>query len=148
MRIGVGITEDPGTNNEARQELTTEVDLRNSIMKIVRRFVKDESGATLPLAMMMIVIIGVMGAGLLTFASRRSEFRDRGKPGAKSLRTGRRRGCGRQETLTHCGDCSTQSVCTITTTTPPTTRHPVVGILPGEGRYDPERPQGERHDTK
>ena len=39
-------------------------------MKIVRRFVKDELGATLPLAMMMIVIIGVMGAGLLTFVSR------------------------------------------------------------------------------
>jgi hypothetical protein len=38
-------------------------------MKIARRFVKNELGATLPLAMMMIVIIGVMGAGLLTFVS-------------------------------------------------------------------------------
>jgi hypothetical protein len=29
VRIDVGITVDPGTNNEATQELTTEVDLRN-----------------------------------------------------------------------------------------------------------------------
>ena len=36
----------------------------------VRRFVKDESGMTLGLAMMMIVLIGAMGAGLLTFVSR------------------------------------------------------------------------------
>src|SRR5829696_1547377 len=36
-------------------------------MKIVRRVVKNELGSTLPLAMMMVVIIGVMGAGLLTF---------------------------------------------------------------------------------
>jgi hypothetical protein len=36
----------------------------------MRRFVKDESGMTLGLAMMMIVLIGVMGAGLLTFASK------------------------------------------------------------------------------
>jgi hypothetical protein len=36
----------------------------------VLRFLKDESGMTLGLAMMMIVLIGVMGAGLLTFASR------------------------------------------------------------------------------
>ena len=29
VRIDVGIAVDPGTNNEAPQELTTEVDLRN-----------------------------------------------------------------------------------------------------------------------
>jgi Tfp pilus assembly protein PilX len=39
-------------------------------MKLERRFVKDELGATLALAMMMIVIIGIMGAGLLTFVTR------------------------------------------------------------------------------
>ncbi len=37
---------------------------------LARRFVKDESGMTLGLAMMMILLISVMGAGLLTFASR------------------------------------------------------------------------------
>src|SRR5918999_1204129 len=39
-------------------------------MRAARRFVVDESGMTLPLAMIMIVLIGVMGAGLLSFASR------------------------------------------------------------------------------
>src|SRR5918999_1755356 len=39
-------------------------------MRAARRFVEDESGMTLPLAMIMIVLIGVMGAGLLSFASR------------------------------------------------------------------------------
>src|SRR5215212_6545970 len=39
-------------------------------MKIARRFVKDESGMTLALAIMMIVLIGVMGAGLLSFVNR------------------------------------------------------------------------------
>jgi hypothetical protein len=39
-------------------------------MRVARRFVEDESGMTLPLAMIMIVLIGVMGAGLLSFASR------------------------------------------------------------------------------
>ena len=39
------------------------------MMKAARRFVEDESGMTLALAIMMIVIIGVMGAGLLTFVS-------------------------------------------------------------------------------
>lgn len=38
-------------------------------MGTIRRFVDDESGMTLALAMIMIVLIGVMGAGLLTFAS-------------------------------------------------------------------------------
>ena len=38
-------------------------------MKIARRLVADESGMTLALAIMMIVIIGVMGAGLLTFVN-------------------------------------------------------------------------------
>src|SRR5918998_4835779 len=33
----------------------------------LRRFVRDESGMTMALAMMMVLIIGVMGAGLLTF---------------------------------------------------------------------------------
>lgn len=32
------------------------------------RFVKDESGIALPVAIMMVVLVGVMGAGLLTFA--------------------------------------------------------------------------------
>ena len=36
-------------------------------MITARRFVKDESGMTLALAVIMIVLIGVMGAGLLTF---------------------------------------------------------------------------------
>ena len=39
-------------------------------MKTARRFVNDESGITLALAIIMIVLIGVMGAGLLTFVSR------------------------------------------------------------------------------
>ncbi len=39
-------------------------------MRVARRFVDDESGMTLPLAMIMIVLIGVMGAGLLAFANR------------------------------------------------------------------------------
>ncbi len=37
---------------------------------MMRRFVKDESGMTMGLAIMMIALIGVMGAGLLTFASK------------------------------------------------------------------------------
>src|SRR3712207_3412400 len=39
-------------------------------MRMARRFVNDESGMTMALAMMIIVLIGVMGAGLLTFVSR------------------------------------------------------------------------------
>jgi hypothetical protein len=39
-------------------------------VRIVRRVVRDESGMTMALAMMMILLIGVMGAGLLTFVSR------------------------------------------------------------------------------
>ena len=39
-------------------------------MKTARRFVDDESGMTMALAIMMILLIGVMGAGLLTFVSR------------------------------------------------------------------------------
>ena len=39
-------------------------------MKTARRFVNDESGITMALAIIMIVLIGVMGAGLLTFVSR------------------------------------------------------------------------------
>ncbi|CAN5782516.1 hypothetical protein BH18ACT11_BH18ACT11_15530 [soil metagenome] len=39
-------------------------------MRTARRFVKDESGITLALAIMMILLLGVMGAGLLTFVSR------------------------------------------------------------------------------
>ena len=35
-----------------------------------RRFVNEESGMTLALALIMIVLIGVMGAGLLTFVNR------------------------------------------------------------------------------
>ena len=38
-------------------------------MRTVRRLGKDESGMTLGLAMVMVVLIGVMGAGLLTFVS-------------------------------------------------------------------------------
>ncbi|HET7480770.1 MAG TPA: hypothetical protein VFJ72_14790 [Rubrobacteraceae bacterium] len=37
---------------------------------MVRRLLKDESGMTMALAVMMVVIIGVMGAGLLTFTMR------------------------------------------------------------------------------
>ena len=36
---------------------------------MVRRLIKDESGATMGLAVIMIVLIGVMGAGLLTFVA-------------------------------------------------------------------------------
>src|SRR4051812_32976851 len=36
-------------------------------MRTARRFVYDESGMTMALAVIMIVLIGVMGAGLLTF---------------------------------------------------------------------------------
>src|SRR5687767_5375814 len=39
-------------------------------MKTARRFVNEESGMALPLAVIMIVLLGVMGAGLLTFVSR------------------------------------------------------------------------------
>lgn len=39
-------------------------------MRVARRFVGDESGMTLALAMIMIVIIGAMGAGLLAFVNR------------------------------------------------------------------------------
>jgi hypothetical protein len=34
---------------------------------MVRRFIRDESGMTLALSVMMVLLIGVMGAGLLTF---------------------------------------------------------------------------------
>ena len=36
-------------------------------MRSTRRFVRDESGMTLAMAMIMVVLIGAMGAGLLTF---------------------------------------------------------------------------------
>src|SRR5687767_853706 len=39
-------------------------------MTTTRRFVKDESGMVMVLAIIMIVLLGVMGAGLLTFADR------------------------------------------------------------------------------
>ena len=39
-------------------------------MRTAKRFVRDESGMTLALAMMMILIMGVMGAGLLTFVGK------------------------------------------------------------------------------
>src|SRR5829696_6381200 len=39
-------------------------------MRTARRFVKDESGMTMALAVMMILLLGVMGAGLLTFVNR------------------------------------------------------------------------------
>ena len=39
-------------------------------MTMVRRFVNDESGMTMGLAVIMILLLGVMGAGLLTFVSR------------------------------------------------------------------------------
>ena len=39
-------------------------------MRTARRFVNDESGMTMALAVIMIVLLGVMGAGLLTFVSR------------------------------------------------------------------------------
>src|SRR5215208_6134150 len=39
-------------------------------MRTLRRLVKDEAGMTMGLAIIMIVLLGVMGAGLLTFASR------------------------------------------------------------------------------
>ena len=38
-------------------------------MRTARRLVKDEAGMTMALAIMMIVLLGVMGAGLITFAS-------------------------------------------------------------------------------
>src|SRR5215211_4156159 len=39
-------------------------------MRAARRFLDDEFGMTLPLAMIMIVLMGVMGAGLLAFTNR------------------------------------------------------------------------------
>ncbi|MGI8519594.1 MAG: hypothetical protein ACR2MC_03120, partial [Actinomycetota bacterium] len=39
-------------------------------MRTLRRLEKDESGMTLALAVIMIVLLGVMGAGLLTFVMR------------------------------------------------------------------------------
>src|SRR5215204_5745009 len=39
-------------------------------MRTARRLLKDESGMTMGLAVIMIVLLGVMGAGLLTFVSR------------------------------------------------------------------------------
>ena len=39
-------------------------------MRAARRFVGDESGMTLAIAMIMIVLIGAMGAGLLAFVNR------------------------------------------------------------------------------
>src|SRR5215211_7959916 len=39
-------------------------------MRNLRGLVKDESGMTLALAVIMIVLLGVMGAGLLTFSMR------------------------------------------------------------------------------
>jgi hypothetical protein len=39
-------------------------------MRMARRFIDDESGMTLALAIIMIVIIGAMGAGLLTLVNR------------------------------------------------------------------------------
>ena len=39
-------------------------------MRTTRRFVNEESGMTLPLAVIMTVLLGVMGAGLLTFVMR------------------------------------------------------------------------------
>ena len=39
-------------------------------MRTARRFVNDESGATMALAVIMIAVIGVMGAGLLAFATK------------------------------------------------------------------------------
>src|SRR5919107_1431494 len=39
----------------------------------MRRFVDDESGMTMGLVVIMILLIGVMGAGLLTFVSRDME---------------------------------------------------------------------------
>src|SRR5215217_6662444 len=39
-------------------------------MRTLRQLVRDESGMTLPLAIIMTVLLGVMGAGLLTFVMR------------------------------------------------------------------------------
>jgi len=39
------------------------------VTRVTRRFVEDESGMTMALTVIMIVLIGVMGAGLLTFVS-------------------------------------------------------------------------------
>jgi hypothetical protein len=39
-------------------------------MRTARRFVNDESGMTMALAVIMVVVLGVMGAGLLAFATK------------------------------------------------------------------------------
>ncbi len=39
------------------------------MMRVMQRFIRDESGMTMGLVVIMIVLIGVMGAGLLTFVS-------------------------------------------------------------------------------
>ena len=61
---------------------------------MVQRFLRDESGMTLGLAIMMVLLFSVMGAGLLTFVSRDLNTVIEDQPGAEGLRGSRRRDCG------------------------------------------------------
>lgn len=54
-------------------------------MKEMRRLIEDESGMTMGLAVIMIVLIGVMGAGLLTFVQRDLEAVVEVNQGQKAL---------------------------------------------------------------
>ena len=54
-------------NREGKQTLTTAVALRNPGALMFGRLVREESGMAMGLAIMVMVIVGVMGAGLLTF---------------------------------------------------------------------------------
>ncbi len=68
--VSLDVIVDQGIGNAGTQTLTTVDRSEEQIMRTARRFVKDESGITMALAIIMIVLIGVMGAGLLTFVSR------------------------------------------------------------------------------
>ena len=62
VKQGIGHERHPDANDRDRSE--------EQIMRTARRFVNNESGMTMALAVIMIVLIGVMGAGLLTFVMR------------------------------------------------------------------------------
>lgn len=54
---------------------------------MVRRFIRDEAGMTMALVVIMIVVIGVMGAGLLTFVNRDLETVVEVNQGQRALET-------------------------------------------------------------
>ena len=113
-------------------------------MRTARRFVKDESGMTMGLAIIMIVLIGVMGAGLLTFVSRDLNTvieENRGQRAFEVADAGI--GAAKRQLASDCvGDTELHR----SLRRPRAVlrrRHPVVG---GERRPDPERPRRGRSD--